>query len=506
MKKLYVAPFAVAALCFSMNADAQHRCFSTEYMQHKIEQDPSILHNMEAIEEHTQAYATNEASMRSAATTYTIPVVFHVVYKGASENVPDYVILGQLDVLNEDFTATNADLASVVPAFTGIIGNSDIDFCLATTAPDGSPTTGIERYTTTRNSFSAFSDNVKTDVPAWNTNQYLNIWVCDIGGGILGYAQFPGGPASTDGVVIDYQYTGRDSWSSGPLSPYNLGRTLTHEVGHWLNLRHIWGDGGCSVDDGVADTPVSNGANYGCPTSSSSCSSLDNVQNFMDYSDDDCLVMFSAGQGTRMRATMVSGGPRASNVAASASLCSGVTPTCDIPANPTTTIVAAPTSATTSWDAVSGASGYQLRGRIFGGPWRDVSIGGTSRTFSIFKANRTYQWEVRADCGASGTSAFTATQTFTMPSSRLESAETEMLLFPNPASNQISVDLRAPATGNAQIFVTDMTGRVLKQKQAQLLDLNHTFNFDVSDLADGLYMVRLEVAGERIVQSFSVTR
>ena len=272
----------------------------------------------------------NNAQQRGAAVVYTIPVVFHVVYNGSSENVPDYVIQGQLDVMNEDFRFTNADASTIVSAFTGIAADTEIEFCLATVDPSGNPTTGITRTPTTRSSFSYFTDNVKSTssggIDAWPTDEYLNIWVCDISSGILGYAQFPGGPASTDGVVIDYQYTGRDSWSSGPLTPYHLGRTATHEVGHWLNLRHIWGDGGCGVDDGVSDTPVSGSSTSGCPLTKTTCSSLDNVQNYMDYSYDNCLVMFTAGQAARMRATMTGGGPRASVVANAANVCSGGTP------------------------------------------------------------------------------------------------------------------------------------------------------------------------------------
>jgi hypothetical protein len=138
----------------------------------------------------------------------------------------------------------------------------------------------------------------------------LNIWVCNMGGGILGYAQFPGGSSSTDGVVLDDNATGRTGTAA---APFNKGRTATHEVGHWMNLRHIWGDATCGTDQ-VGDTPTHNTANYGCPSAGhlSTCSGtpVEMTMNYMDYTDDACMYMFSGGQKTRMLAVFASGGPR----------------------------------------------------------------------------------------------------------------------------------------------------------------------------------------------------
>jgi hypothetical protein len=157
------------------------------------------------------------------------------------------------------------------------------------------------------------------------------MWICNIGGGILGYAQFPGGAASTDGVVMGPQYFGSSAKGSGfyLASPFDLGRTTTHEVGHFLNLRHIWGDGGCSVDDFVSDTPTSDGPNYGCATGTVSCGTTDMVQNYMDYSNDSCMNLYTAGQKARMRAVLDPGGVRRS--LALSDKCGGapVGPTCN---------------------------------------------------------------------------------------------------------------------------------------------------------------------------------
>ena len=154
----------------------------------------------------------------------------------------------RVDVLNADFRRLNADANNTWPQAQ----DSEIEFCLATVDPNGNATTGITRTSTNTTAFGT-NDQVKSNSSggkdAWDASKYMNMWVCDISGGILGYAQFPGGNPATDGVVIDYQYFGTIGTAS---ASFDLGRTATHEVGHYLNLRHIWGDGGCSVDDFVS--------------------------------------------------------------------------------------------------------------------------------------------------------------------------------------------------------------------------------------------------------------
>jgi hypothetical protein len=209
--------------------------------------------------------------------------------------------------LNKDFRRLNSDANNTWPQAADV----QVEFCLASIDPAGNSTSGITRTPTSTTAFGT-NDQMKFTSSggkdAWPTASYLNIWVCDISGGILGYAQFPGGSATTDGVVVDYQYFGTTGTAT---APFNLGRTATHEVGHWLNLRHIWGDGGCTVDDFVNDTPVSDAPNFGCATGHVSCGTVDMVQNYMDYSDDACMNLFSAGQKTRMQALFAPGGFRA---------------------------------------------------------------------------------------------------------------------------------------------------------------------------------------------------
>ena len=245
----------------------------------------------------------------------TIPVVVHVVYRTATENISDAQIKSQIVALNRDYSATNPDKNNTPTVWQGLIMDSQIKFALATKDPKGKATKGITRTQTNRQSFST-NDDVKRastgGVSAWPTSKYLNLWVCTLGGGLLGYAQFPGGPAATDGVVILNTAFGTTGTAA---APFNLGRTAVHEVGHWLNLNHIWGDtSDCSGTDHVGDTPNAQLPNYDTPqfphVTCTNGPNGDMFVNYMDYVDDKMMVMFTAGQVARMQATLA--GPRTS--------------------------------------------------------------------------------------------------------------------------------------------------------------------------------------------------
>ncbi len=239
----------------------------------------------------------------------TIPVVVHVVYGNANQNITDAQILSQIAVLNADYGRTNADTSNTPSAFQSVAANTEIEFCMAERDPNGNSTDGITRTSTSVGSFSDFFNDIKFDSTggknAWPRDEYLNIWVGNLQGNILGYAQFPGlGNAATDGVVIDFKYFGSEG---SVVDPYDLGRTTTHEVGHWLGLYHIWGDdgGACTGSDQVNDTPEQGDSYYDCPVHPSvSCGSDDMFMNFLDYTDDICMNLFTNGQKTRMHATL----------------------------------------------------------------------------------------------------------------------------------------------------------------------------------------------------------
>jgi PKD repeat protein len=306
----------VALMILNLPLANAQRCASADYLQQQLQQDPSMQARRGAIEQQTNQFIANAAN-HSGRSLITIPVVVHVVWNTAVQNISDAQIQSQIDRLNLDYQKLNTDVSSVPSVWQSLVANYQIEFCLASRDPNGNTTTGIIRKQTSTTSFST-NDNVKHNAnggdDAWPAASYLNLWVCNLSGGVLGYAQFPGGNAATDGVVITY--TGFGSIGTA-AAPYNLGRTATHEIGHWLNLYHIWGDdgGACSGSDQVNDTPNQGSENYGCPTfpHTDACSASSPgvmFMNYMDYTDDACMYMFTNGQYARSSALFVSGGAR----------------------------------------------------------------------------------------------------------------------------------------------------------------------------------------------------
>ena len=314
-KTLYAFALASLGLGITTEALAQRQCASMEVLERQLIADPSLAQRLQSIESQTRQFAANPVARRGTALLGTIPVVVHVLYSNANENISDAQIASQIAVLNEDFRKLNPDVSKTPAAFAGLASDVGLQFVLAKRDPNGNATSGIERKSSTRTTWGtddAMKSTSTGGLNAWPASQYLNMWVCNIGGGILGYAQFPGGPASTDGVVMGPNYFGR----TGTLSaPFNLGRTATHEVGHYLNLSHIWGDANCG-NDLVSDTPTQQTSNAGCPSfprrTCGNTTNGDMFMNYMDYTDDACMFMFSAGQSTRMNALFGSGGSRAS--------------------------------------------------------------------------------------------------------------------------------------------------------------------------------------------------
>jgi hypothetical protein len=315
------------------------RCGSSFNIEQLKQYEPAAYQKWLAIEKHTQKYIQGRQALSNgtvspspqrvsdASVTVTIPVVVHVVFNAAVENISDAQIQSQIDVLNEDFRRLNADAGQTPNQFAGAAADLNIVFKLACVDPNGNPTNGIERANTSITGFRFSSINPTTPnetaigvkfvsgAAAWPSNTYLNIWTCNFVDGTLGYARFPGTAASNvDGVVIAYNAMGR----VGPLLPkYNKGRTASHEIGHWLNLFHVWGDSNCG-DDLCADTPTQQGPNYGCVSfPHRTCSNNgDMSMNYMDYSDDACMNLFTNNQKDRARANFAAGGFRESFISA----------------------------------------------------------------------------------------------------------------------------------------------------------------------------------------------
>lgn len=341
-----------------------------------------------------------------------IPVVVHIVWNSNAQNISDAQVLSQIDVLNKDFNGLNADRSKLPAYFSSLAADCGISFVLAKKDPQGRPSNGIVRKQTSLGIF-GFDDKVKSAAAggddAWNADNYLNIWVCNLVGGISGYASTPGGPAEKDGVVISTGFWGTLNMNG----PFNGGRTAVHEIGHWMNLRHIWGDANCG-DDKVDDTPPQQAANRGCPTGEKfSCGETahgDMYMNFMDFSDDACMYMFTKGQRQRMRVLFEAGGPRNSLLYS---------------------------------NALTG-EGLPVQGRL----------------------------------GAD------------------EEAAMEILLYPNPAVNSITLQFQNNSNLSNQIYICNHLGQVIQAARV----VSKLQQLDISKLQPGLYFIRL--AGSAATRKF----
>ncbi|UAY51111.1 M43 family zinc metalloprotease [Ferruginibacter albus] len=308
----------IALLGCLLTAQAQRVCGTVEYIQQLIAADPSLQSSINKIQQQatTLAFRPTGTAVNDTIPNQiiNIPVVIHVLYNTDQQNISDAQVLSQMTVLNKDYRRQNADAALTPAAFRAVAADAKINFCLAQVDPKGRKTSGIIRKFTSTQLFTT-DDAVKYAAQggddAWDCTKYLNIWVCNLVSRSLGYATPPGGPADRDGVVIAYNVFG----TTGVLRvPFNKGRTATHEIGHWLGLRHIWGDDECG-NDSIPDTPQQETYNYGCPSfpHMSSCSpnaNGDMFMNFMDFSDDACMNMFTIGQVKVMRALFSKNGVR----------------------------------------------------------------------------------------------------------------------------------------------------------------------------------------------------
>lgn len=302
-------------------SDRARTCAVMEHHEYLCEIDETYKNNRRAIESFSIS-----ARLAPRTNIIRIPVVVHVIYNTDKQNISKEQIDSQIDVLNRDFRFQNADKHKIPDPFKNLAVDTLIEFQLANRDPVGRLTTGVTRTWSSVKKFPYDSNDpratanldklVKTNEygkSAWPGADYLNIWVCAIESGLLGYAQFPGGAAATDGVVINHTAFGTIGTTS---PPFDLGRTTVHEVGHWLNLLHIWGDdrGACSLSDNIHDTPNQAGPNTQKPSFPKiSCNNGphgDLFMNYMDYVDDDTMVMFTRGQLNRMNATLA--GPRSS--------------------------------------------------------------------------------------------------------------------------------------------------------------------------------------------------
>ncbi|RYF77776.1 MAG: zinc metalloprotease, partial [Chitinophagaceae bacterium] len=307
--------FVLCLLQVGLLSVAQERCASSAYIESLKSSSPAEAARMADAERFLQKDRTlfSENAKGATAPVIKIPVVVHVLYNNASQNISDALIKSQIDALNRDFRRQNADSVKTPARFKAIAADIEIEFYLATVDPKGRGTNGIIRkQTSVANWFN--NDKIKSSAQGgddpWESQNYLNIWVGKLISG-AGYSSAPGSDGTKDGVVINYSAFG----SSDANGYYNMGRTATHEIGHWLGLKHIWGDAQCG-DDGISDTPPQGWYTQTCPTGfQSTCNNGelgDMYMNYMDYTPDACMNLFTEGQKRKMRTAFADGGPRAS--------------------------------------------------------------------------------------------------------------------------------------------------------------------------------------------------
>ena len=325
-----------------LSAQQTKRCGTMEYMARLKREDPALANRLKEAELTIERETLKNKNMRTSNSTTTIyvPVVFHVLYNSSAENISDNRINDQIATMNKDYARLNADTNNTPATWKSIAANTNIQFCLARRDPNGNLTTGIIRTLVSASGFDPQSnDNAKFTslggADAWPLTKYLNVWTMKFNGfaqsqNLLGLTTFPAAPDphsdSLDGVIIKYTTIGGPNFQ-GTETNYNLGRTLTHEVGHWFALYHPWGDDSngnttcevaseCAASDFISDTPNQGIENYGCPSYPhiDCCSSTltgDPVHgvmfmNYMDYVDDHCMNLFTQGQSNRMNASITS--------------------------------------------------------------------------------------------------------------------------------------------------------------------------------------------------------
>lgn len=503
---------------------AQRTCATQEYARliskQNINKTPQISNNQKI-----------KTSALKSTSVITIPVVVHVIYKTAEQNISDLQIKSQIDVLNEDFAGENANRAQIPDAWKNLAGDMEFRFALAQRDSDGNFSNGITRTFTMNDQFFVGND-MKFDSTgghaAWPAASYLNLWVCNLSNNILGYAQFPGNDPLTDGIVITTDAVGRTGFLQ---SKYDLGRTMTHEVGHWLGLLHIWGDNNCGNDQ-VNDTPVQKTANNGCNiypkisccNGNNNCNSPDGdmFMNYMDYTDDKCMMLFTAGQRIKMinelnlfRSALInSQGNTPTGLFSNDLEISGInSPSgqiCDDDFNSSVALKNKGINVISSVklnyridnDAVTA---YQWNGLLNPGESVQVILGNKSASTAL---HTFHVWAEEVNNLPAGPSL----NNYLSRSFLLSPEEygcpvypqvPEINISPNPASTELIVEARFKESPVSSVNMYDVRGKLLFSFSQN--DSNGSvFRFNISGLANGLYFIQARTFNESSSEKFMI--
>ncbi len=519
MYRISLAIIIIGLFAFSATAQETVKCYSTE---HELELQDKYSHRSDQHEfERWMSKELKEGRMKSDRGVVTIPIVFHIMHSGTAVgsglNISSALIDAQVQQLNDDFRrATGTAGFNTNPVGADL----EIEFCLAAVDPDGNvlsepgidrinaPSIGLQSPGYTVN----YLDNTVKPATIWDPEQYVNVWVSPINlffFTVLGYAQFPSlsglaglnedeGLALTDGVVVSTETVGSINFPNPNGGAVGGGRTLTHELGHFFGLRHIWGDGGCGADDFCSDTPLSDGSNSGCQIGSVSCGSVDMVENYMDYSNDACMNIFTQDQKARVDAVLLNSPRRVELLSSNA--CSTDAVACENPypavENLSATNVA--NGVQLSWTPIEGSIGCQIRAGLSSvGFQTTVTVFGSEASeffvpAGAVQSGETYQWQVRCGCSQnplvvgpwSSTGFFNVGSAIALQHTSRSAAVEDLRLFPNPAENFLTVE----STGIAEYTIFDLKGVAIRRERITGTDQSQ-IRIDVTSFEPGFYLI-----------------
>lgn len=460
-------------------------CKTNEYVAHLDSLYPEYATKRAELEIKTEKWIAKNG-FENVRSDITIPVVVHVVYNVPEENISDAQINAQITRLNLDFNSLNSDVSNVPTVFQNLIADCGIHFALTNTDPNGLPTTGITRTSTSITAFTGYDDikfTASGGIEAWDTKHYLNIWVGDIAiGSSAAYASLPGGPQNSDGMVCDYKWFG----TGGQAFAGTLGRSVVHEMGHYLNLLHIWGNTNnavlysCTDSDNVEDTPNQEiGYVNTCPpfprVSCSNGPNGDMFMNYMDYTTDVCKIMFTKGQRARMYAALFEA--RSQLI------------------QPTNGCLASHNITTTLTDAVAKyeADDFITASNVIN-PTSAVIY--DAQNYIVlqdgFWAKESSDFRAVTGDGCGGDIRLAMSPVLTNNTTLLTPPINGFAVYPNPATDNITISYNLDEASDVQLRIYNVLGEVVKSQFISNVEVGvHNYSVNLDDIPMGIYLFSL---------------